>query len=227
VVLAAQEPGHGIQPRAGAEDYATKAQADGQIYAASLVPADRVKHLFAFDISKSYVVFEVACYSGDHPSAEVEPESFVVKTGKKGDVVRQADAATVAADVQRQNTPKLPSRAPAVYTEANVGYENGTDPYTGRRVHDVYTGGGVGVASGQPADGGPRYPTPGGTPQDRELLESQLQQRALPGGKFDHAVAGYLYFFRSSVKKDSKGSYVLEYSTDSSQTVRLTVPSKP
>ncbi|HEY3936531.1 MAG TPA: hypothetical protein VGL97_03835 [Bryobacteraceae bacterium] len=190
------------------------------------MPAKEVRHLFAFDISKSYIVFEVACYPGDHPPAKIEPDGFLVK-GNKSDFAHQADAATVAADVQRQNTPKLPSRTPAVYTEANVGYESGTDPYTGRRVHDVYTGGGVGVASGQPPDAGPVYPAPGGTPQDRELLETQLQQRGLPAGKFDHPVAGYLYFFRSSVKKDGKGSYALEYSTDSTQTVHLTVPSKP
>jgi hypothetical protein len=191
------------------------------------VPTDQVRHLFAFDISKSYVVFEIACYPGEKLPGQLEPDSFVVKTGNKGDAVHQADAGTIAADVQRQNTPRLSSRTSDVHTEANVGYESGTDPYTGRRVHGVYTGGGVGVGSGQPADRGSRYPTPGGTPEDRQLLQSQLHQRALPGGNFDHPVAGYLYFARSSVKKDAKGAYALEYSTDSTQTVHLTVPSKP
>jgi hypothetical protein len=173
-------------------------------------------------------VFEVASYPGDKPPLQIEADSFVVKTGSKGDAVHQADAGTVAADVQRQNIPRPSSRTSDVYTEANVGYESGTDPYTGRHVHGVTTGGGVGVASSRPADGGAsRYPTPGGTPQDRELLQSQLQQRALPGGTFDHPVAGYLYFLRSSIKKDAKGAYALEYSTDSTQPVHLTVPSKP
>lgn len=223
LVLVAQEQPRGIHPRSTADEYATKAQANGQIYAASLVPADQVRHLFAFDISKSYVVFEVACYPGDKPPLQIEADSFVVKTGNKGDAVHQADAGTVAADVQRQNIPRPASRTSDVYTEANVGYESGTDPYTGRRVHGVTTGGGVGVGSGQPDGGAPRYPTPGGTPQDRELLQTQLQQRALPGGAFDHPVAGYLYFLRSSIKKDARGAYALEYSTDSSQTVHLTI----
>jgi len=32
-----------------------------------------------------------------------------------------------------------------------------------------------------------------------------------PGGKFDHAVAGYLYFPKAKVKKDALGNHVLEH----------------
>jgi hypothetical protein len=68
-------------------------------------------------------------------------------------------------------------------------------------------------------------------PVDRDLLQTQLQERQLPAGKFDHAVAGYLYFPRSVVKKDSNGNYVLQHLGETnaagvSETVELAVPAK-
>jgi hypothetical protein len=68
-------------------------------------------------------------------------------------------------------------------------------------------------------------------PEDRELLQTQLQERALPTGKFDHAVAGYLYFPRAAVKKDGNGGYRLEHlgeptAAGVSERVELVIPRK-
>jgi hypothetical protein len=62
-------------------------------------------------------------------------------------------------------------------------------------------------------------------------LETQLMDRQLPAGKFDHAVAGYLYFAKSSVKRDSGGNYVLEHlgetdSSNRSEKIELVIPGK-
>ena len=73
----------------------------------------------------------------------------------------------------------------------------------------------------------PPYADPTGVYVDRELLQSQLQARALPSGKFDHPVAGYLYFLKSQVKKDSSGNIVLGHMGDiGAPRLDLTIPAK-
>jgi hypothetical protein len=90
------------------------------------------------------------------------------------------------------------------------GYESGTDPYTGRRVHGTYTAAQVGVG-GSNNPGPPRYPSPGGYPQDRALLEGQLWDKSLPEGEVQRPTAGYLYFPASLLKKKSNDVYELQY----------------
>jgi hypothetical protein len=220
-LLWGQEQPKGIHPRSKPEDYAAHMQSHGLTIAATALSPDQVKHLFAFDISKNYVVFEVACYPENNGRFQLQADDFVVKTNDKNELAHRADSQTVAAVIQQRNTPRPSS--PTVYTEANIGYESGTDPYAGRRVHGVYTGGGVGVST-YPV---PQYPTPGGYPQDRDLLEGQLWNKSLPEGTFTLPVAGYLYFPSSLLKKKSNGGYLLQYqSADLSSRMDLQVPVK-
>jgi hypothetical protein len=218
-----QQP-KGIHPRSRPENYAAHLQSNGLTIAAAVVPPNEVKNLFAFDISKNYVVFEVACYPEANGRIQIQADDFVVKANDKGALAHRADSQTVAAAIQQKNAPRPPSSAPTtVYTEANVGYESGTDPYTGRRVHGVYTGGGVGV-SNYPAS--QQYPRPGSEPRDRDMLENQLWSKSLPEGAFTVPVAGYLYFPASLLKKFN-GGYLLQYqSADLSSRIDLPVPAK-
>jgi hypothetical protein len=190
----------GIPPRATPDQYSAQGAQNGNVFAASLLPPDQVKHLFAFDISKDYLVFEVACYPAAQTSLKIEPASFLLNGGKEKEPVRPSDAQSVAGQIQSKNTPRLPSTSPQVYTTAGVGHESGTDPITGRRVHGTYTNVGAGVGVGNSPDNPPSLPTPGGWPQDRELLQQQLAARALPEGSFERPVAGYLYFPRALIK---------------------------
>lgn len=222
-LVAGQNP-PGLHPRATPADYAVTQQSKSATYAASLIPADQVKHLFAIDISKTYVVFEIACYP-QSGSISLDPTDFVIKSPKYSEFVRPADATTVAAVMQDKNTPRPPSaRSTDVYTEAGVGYETATDPATGRRVHGTYTEAGVGVGNGPNAPY-PYPPRPGASPQDRMTLEQELAEKALPAGNVTSPVAGYLYFPASSLKK-SNGSYQLQYLGDPSGRVELQVPAK-
>ena len=222
LLLCGQEQPKGLHPRSKPEDYAAHMQSHGLTIAATVLSPDEVKHSFAFNISRDYVVFEVACYPENNGRFQLQADDFVVKTNDKSELAHRADPQTIAARVQQKNTPK-PSSSPTVYTEANVGYESGTDPYTGRRVHGVYTGGGVGVSTYPD----PRYPAPGGYPQDREVLENQLWNKSLPEGTFTAPVAGYLYFPASLLKKKSNGVYLLQYqNADSSLRMDLPVPLK-
>lgn len=211
----------GVHPRTRPGDYAAVAQRKTATYAASVLSAEQVKHIFPIDISKTYLVFEVACYPSH--TTEIEPDNFLI-AGKDSELVHSADATTVASVIQQKNAPRPPSNGQAVYTSASVGYESGTDPYTGRRVSGVYTGAGVGVG---PADPGYPYPTsPGVTPQDRETLEGELDNRALPQGSFTKPVAGFLYFPLKAIKKKSSGTYDLQYLSDTAGKVLLQVPVK-
>ncbi len=224
----------GVHPRATPDDYAVKAQGKNAAFAASLVPAEQAKQLFAFDITGKYIVFEVAYFPKDNQWTLLDIDDFVIKRGDKGDLSHVADATAVAAAIQRENAPKraesLGNGDTHVYTQAHVGYESGRDPVTGQPVHGTYSGAGVGVEHGGPP-GPPDSPKPGASSEDRKTLEEQLHDRQLPSGKFDHAVAGYLYFPKATVKKDASGNYVLEHlgetnSAGLSEKVDLVIPAK-
>ncbi len=219
----------GVHPRSKPSDYAATQQTRTATYAASVLSADQVRHLFAVDISKSYVVFEVALYpSPSEPpgtgAVKVDPGDFLVRVGSNSEFVHPADAVTIASVMQEKNTPRPRSNGSTdVYTSTEVGYESGTDPYTGRRVHGVYTGAGVGHGS----DSGPPYPPPpGSTPYDRMTLESQLTAKALPTGSFTTPVAGFIYFPAKGMKKKSNGAYELDYLSDQTGDVHLQVTTK-
>jgi hypothetical protein len=219
----------GVHPRATPDDYAVKASGAGAIYAASLIPAEQAKQLFAFDISRKYLVFEIACFPKENQSVRIAADDFLIKRDK-GEATHEADPSNVAAAVQVANMPKPSLGNTDIYTEGHVGYEGGRDPVTGQRVNGTYGGGGVGVEHGG-VPPPPDYPRPGGTAIDRDVLQHQLQDRQLPSGKFDHAVAGYLYFPRSAVKKSSSGNYLLQHLGETnaagvSETVELMVPGK-
>ena len=206
----ARQP-HGVPARSTPADYMAHVQVGGVTYAASLLSPDELKHTFAFDISKTYVVFEVAVYPEAAQKAPVllDPEGFVVQTSSNGDVAHRADAATVASVIQQKNLPTPPSRPrSAVTASTEVGYESGRDPYTGQKVHGTYTD--TQVAVGRD-DGPPDLPKPGGYPQDRELLTDQLWEKSLPQVKLERPTAGYLYFPASLLKKQPNGIYKLEY----------------
>ena len=224
-VLLAQAP-FGVHPRPAPGDYAVSQQTPSATYAASVVPRDEVKHLFSTDISNSYVVLEVACYPAASGPVQLSADDFLVKSGSGSEFTHPADAVTVASVIQEKNTPPPATTSRAtVVTTAEVGYESGTDPYTGRREHGVYTDVGTGVEVGSPQPIPPSPPPPGSTPYDRMTLQQQLGQRALPDGTFSTPIAGFLYFPAKEVRKKS-GVYQLEYMTGGSGTVVLQVPVK-
>lgn len=150
--LYGQEPARkGVHPRATADDYAVKAEAKGAAYAASLVPTEQAKQLFAVDITGKFLVFEVACFPQDGQWVELDSDDFVIKRGDKGDLTHGSDALAVAGSIQKENAPRRAESLGGdtqIHTETHVGYESGVDPVTGRRVNGTYTGAGVGVEHG-------------------------------------------------------------------------------
>ncbi len=221
----APPPSHGVPVRATPADYPVHLQLNGVTYAASLVPPNEVKHIFAFDITKTYVVFEVALYPDAGSHMQLDPGGFVVRIPRTGDIAHNADSVTVASVIQQENIPKPPSRVGPVVASTEVGYESGTDPYTGQRVHGTYTAAQVGIGAGNDP-GPPRYPSPGGYPQDRALLESQLWDKSLPQGDIQRPTAGYLYFPASLLKRKSDNVYELQYLGPQDQPQLANTPAK-
>jgi hypothetical protein len=224
--LLADDGPQGIPARPSASDYAAKTQWQTATFAASLVPSKQVEHLFAFDISKSFLVFEVACYADSNAAIKISREAFVVKD------IHSTEPETVASTIERQNQPPMPSSHPlGLETSATIGVAHGNDPYTGRPVTGVYTGGSVTAETNPRRDGGyPSDPKPGGTSEDRRMLAAQLKVRGIPEGPVHHPVAGYIYFRKSDVKAQG-GNYELQYLAEEEGTgvthaVTLTVPAK-
>ncbi|MBV8817742.1 MAG: hypothetical protein JO022_05240 [Acidobacteriaceae bacterium] len=224
-VSLAQAP-YGIHARPTAADYAASQTTPSATYAASVVPRDEVKHLFAVDISSTYLVLEVACYPSGPSPVTLSADNFLIKSGPNSEFIHPADAVTVAAVIQEKNTPRPPSASDThVTTTAAVGYESVSDPSTGRKAHAVYTEAGTAVSTGSPDPFPPGPPPAGSTPYDRVTLQQQLAQRALQDGTYTAPVAGLLYFPAKEIKRKN-GGYELEYSAGGPESVHLQVPVK-
>jgi hypothetical protein len=181
----------GIRPRPAATDYPAHQSGAGVTLGAVVVPADQVKKLFAVDLNKlGYIVVEMAVY----PDANVEiaARDFLLRIGSDGSTVRPASGATIAGRLHTKAAPppQLPSRV-QVHGSETIGYESAT--YGGRRTGGVYTESTVGVGIGdQPMP----TPAPKSGKKDTDALSVQvdLEDQALPEGRFSQPVAGYLYF---------------------------------
>jgi hypothetical protein len=220
-VIQAQPPAHRISARASAADYAASASAEGVTYAATQLALDQVRHIFASDISKLYIVFEVACFPSAQAKVTAKPFDFLIKAGTQGEYAHPADGVTVASVMQQKTTRRDTQPPITPMGGVGVGVGSATDPATGRKVHSVYTEAEAGVTVGGP----PLYPTAPGSGQiDRSILEAQLMDRALPEGQFLVPVAGYLYFPAAYLKKHGGNHYEMEYVTSNGRKVLISVP---
>jgi hypothetical protein len=187
----------GIRPRPAAADYPAHQSGAGVTLGAVVVPADHVKKLFAVDLNKlGYVVVEMAVY----PDANVEiaARDFLLRMGSDGSTVRPATAATIAGRLHTKAAPppQLPSRV-QVHGSETIGYESAT--YGGRRAGGVFTESTVGVGVGEQPMPAPA-PKSGRKDTDALSVQVDLENQALPDGRFSQPVAGYLYFPATSKK---------------------------
>lgn len=196
----------GVKARPGPADYPAHENANELTVAAAVLSPDQAKSLFATDL-RDYTVIEVGLYPAAGQTIDVASVDFALRVGAQGDIVRAANPRAIAASNQRKNTPP-PSRGSDItlYPTATIGYESGDvyDPATGtrRRAGGVYTGAGVGVGVGG-AGAPPQAPRPGSTDRDREVMQQELLDKALPDGPVTAPVAGYLYFRLPAKAKNS------------------------
>ena len=207
----------GIRPRASAADYPTHKSGAGVTLAAAVVPPDQVKKLFAVDLNKlGYMVVEIAVFPDRN--VEIAARDFLLRVTTDGNTSRPATPATIAGRLHHKDAPppQLPSRV-QVYGAETIGYESGS--YGGRRAGGVYTESTVGVGVGGPSA---PPPPPPHSKKDTDALSVQvdLENVALPEGRFDKPVAGYLYFPAPPKKSSLEITW---YGSDGQ--VRLALPS--
>jgi hypothetical protein len=202
----------GVIPRAKPTDYPVHGNAKAAELAAVVVAPEQVKRLFSADISKHYIVVEVAVYPESGRSFDVDLFDFELRSGDRS--IRPSRPRDVASPWPERKYP-LDGRGPNVTTETGVIVGHGTDPVTGRPRTDVSTWEGVGV-SNYPNN---PPPPPQGNP-DQGAIEAQVRRMALPLGPTSAPVAGYLYFAQDKRKRDA---LTLKYSTDD-ESVDLNLP---
>lgn len=211
----------GFVPRPSPADYSGHTATKSATFAASQIPPEEVRKLFAADLNHAgYLVFEVAIYPAPNGQVDLTPADFMLRVPPDGSTMRPAEpqvvaVATIPYDKHTSDRPTLPGNV-QVYTEATIGYESG-GPY---RRGGVYTGGGVGVGVGNPPVPPPPPPSSRTKDQARDELEGLLVSRALPAGLITQPVAGYLYFPKPAGKRKVDH---YELSWFGAETVRLAV----
>jgi hypothetical protein len=189
----------GLPPRGSPAEYPVHADAASVIIGGERVRPDRVAKLFSPDIGKNYVVIEIGVYPQNGATIDLRRLDFSL---------RFAD--------QQETYPDTPEEAPLpwherdgikdkaqVTSEAGVVVSSTKDPATGRRTTAVATYEATGVAVGNPP---PDHRDP-----DPRLLEDRLKAKALPEGKSNKAIAGYLYFPKTPKKpKDNSLDLILQ-----------------
>jgi hypothetical protein len=205
LIPAAVAGDNGVPPRRNASDYPVqqnvKTPAGLAAVGAAIVPADQVRKMFSSDISRDYIVVEVAMYPADGKSFEADRYDFGLKIGgSKGDRVAHADSPSDVALPPYERRPDLggPESKVNVTQEAGVAVARTNDPYYGKRTS-------VGTYEGTTVSNGPAprpQPAPDGV--DRRAIEAKLRDKALPDGPTAKPVAGYLYFPASKKRKNDE-----------------------
>jgi len=208
----------GTRPRPSSADYPVSRPVKSATIGAVLVAPDQVKRIFPAEVSKKYVVVEVAIYPQVGEVVDIKSLDFGLKFG--AGVVRYPSTPQDVASVWREKSDPLAGHGVDVTTESGVGYGTGTDPTTGQRTRGWSTYEGVGVGVGRPSNAPPPSP-PGYNP---DVIEAVAREKALPEGKAGDAVAGYLYFPLPS-KKHKSDVLELRYTKDGSS-VTLPLPAK-
>ena len=200
------EKHEGTAPRASADKYRAHGEQAGVSVGAELLTRKQASTTFAANVNRCCLVVHVAVYSKKDEPIELALGDFTLNE-VNADVPQRPESATViAAKIEKDNSP-LTGKTVTPHGEVGVGYDTGTyiDPDTGQPVHGhtVSTGGAVAVT---PDNTKPAVDAD----HDREVIERELYEKALPDAKVSIPVAGYLYFSVPKAKKGTK--YQLTYS---------------
>jgi hypothetical protein len=210
----------GVPPRPDSSEYpAHRPLNNGGVMAAALLPADKVAAIFSSDVSKHYVVVEIALYPETGRSIDLQVLDFALKAG--GDRSFPVTASEVAWRGKHPPNTSASGVAGHVVGEVGVGYGTRQNPATGRTERGLDTWAGVGV------DNRPLSNPPNGTANSADRvyqLEGKLQTFELPEGVATRPVAGYLYF-PASLKKARNSPLTVEYSRSGERT-ELSLPTR-
>lgn len=196
----------GVPLRPSEKDYAVQGRAGSAGIAAAIVPPKQVRKMFSPEISKEYIVVEVAIYPQNGQAFNVNPSDFTLRVGKSvGRADKPIDVAPWPEDYH--TGPRLPVD---VTTEVGIVHESG--PY-GQHGNTTYAGVGVSAPAQDPPP-----PVPSYDPR----LDRKVQRMALEEGGTSTPVAGYLYFPQYD-KHKKPDEMELKYAKDS-VTLNLVFP---
>jgi hypothetical protein len=213
--------GDGRTPRSSASDYPAHQDAKNATIAAVRVPDEQLNHIFPSDLSKKYVVVEVAIYPKDGSSVEVAAVDFVLRLTDSESHPETAEEVAAMWRPHSKAHPDITSKT-HVYTETGVIIAHGQDPVTGRPTTRTGTYEQVGVANGEDPNRRAPYPS-GSSGVDADRFEAMLGNWALPEGKAASPVAGYLYFPLPKATKGKGKAIELQYAHEGSSAT-LTLP---
>ncbi len=190
----------GISPRPNPSDYAQFSEKGEFSLGASAIPKKAILQNFSTDLTKGYIVLEVGLFPQKGTQIEASPKNFVLKEVNGDAIIRPLDPQTLSKVRKRSGGT---GRDVVFYPTASVGYESGGhyDPYDGRHTSGGWnTGVGVGVGIGE----GGR----GSSPEDRRVMQVELQEKEFPEGVHAQSACGYLYF--PITEKNKNKSFLLE-----------------
>jgi hypothetical protein len=202
----------GAAPRASATKYRAHLEREGFAIGAELLSKKQASQTFVADVNHCCLVILVAVYPNQ--PIDLSLTDFALEAVGSDIPVRPESATIVAAKLEKQKT----SSSTEIYPHGSVGYEWGTypDPNTGQPVH-LHT---VDAAVGMGTAPNGKVP-PDVADHDRDVMERELYEKALPDAKVSSPVAGYLYFPIRNPNKRAK--YRLTYSGHA-EPVDLTLP---
>ena len=100
----------GLEPRPSSSDYPVSKTAKEAAIGALLAPGDQVKKILPEEISKKYVVVEVAIFPQDGVAVDVTSLDFALKFGP--DDTRYPSTPHDVASVWKEKQPSFPSHGP-------------------------------------------------------------------------------------------------------------------
>jgi hypothetical protein len=207
----------GLPPRASAADYAVHQNAPDAEIAAERLRPDRAAKTLSPEIARDYVVIEVAVYPLSGAIVDVRLNDFALRFARQQETYPDTPE---EASVPLGEAPGI-NRPIEVTSETGVIVGSAKDPVTGRRTTAVGGYETTGVIVGNPQSNPSPPPARGPDPR---VVQDRLQVKALPQGKTDKAIAGYLYFPRPA-KKPSNSLLELVYSKNGPQ-LYLAFPAK-
>jgi hypothetical protein len=192
----------GVPAKDQLKDYPRQARAAGLALGAKLLSPKEVGKRFVAELQNHYLVVEIGVFP-EQQTLSLSRDQFQLLSVQDGTLLATESPAVAAANLQRKAAQK---RTVGVTPQVGIGYESHSgDPGYGmpgsyQRRKGFYTRTGVHVGLGQGGSGA--------SDDDRRVMETELEDKALPKIDTDRPVAGYLYF----PKPDGKSSrYQLEY----------------
>jgi hypothetical protein len=189
--------------RDASTDYPAHGPAGAATIAADIIPPNQVAKMFSSEISKDYIVVEIAIYPGNGLPFDVKLTDFALRVGQR---ITRADQPIDVVPWQERRTPSrnLPVDITA---ETGVIYQRGSDPTYGRQQ-------GVGTYTGVAVSPAGQNPQPPPNPKvDPQVVSDKVRRSALAEGETKTAIAGYL-FFPQYTKRRKSDAVELRYDKD-------------